>query len=376
MSSRCESQEDNGCSSCGPTLTLFSVGHSANYPSPPGECPVYLDSRYNSRSSSSFNVVYYCGEDEICAYRGNGSASTMSSDTTSIVEEEDGSITTTRLQTFTSSTDSKTIETCTGFIFSQNNCTNSSSVTTITKTDSCGNTTTSSSSTYNPCEGGNFVVDYVGDCSDLNPETSICNTTETCDSSGFEARSTGSGISFCGSFFNGTKFGKTIYSNPVTATLNDPNSVVDRRISRLKVNNFPCTESCCFKCGGENGKQDDCWGGFGGFSIPDSSVTISKVALKIAVEKEAFQKIYKSVSGKIYFYFGGEGTPCCTECGGPECFTGTVVKTLSYSLGGSDFREGQYLAADVGELSNTELQDYIDETIVACITVDSIEFMS
>lgn len=375
MSSSCQSQEDNGCSSCfGPSLTLFSVGHSANYPSPvePG-CPVYLNTTYNSNLHSSFYTVYSCLEP--CAYQGGISASTQSSDITTITEEEDGTITTINTQTFSSSNNPRAVDTCSGGpppIGPGTSCTNTSSTITITRTDLCGNTTTSSSSTYNPCVEGGFVVDWVGSCY----EGGTCDTTETCELSTFQSAPSPAAEPFCGSYVNGSKTGKTIYSNPVTATLNDPNSIVDRKISRLKTNNFPCTEGCCSKCNGEEGKQDDCWGGFVNFGIPDATETISKVALKIAVGKEAFQKKYKSVSGKIYFYFGGEGTPCCTECGGPECFTGTVVKTLNYSLGGSDFGEGQYLATDIGEISNSELQGYIGETISACITVDSIEFMS
>lgn len=373
--SSCTSQIDNGCASCGPSVYLFAVSASANYPAPPGECPTYLSETYSASKNTSGRAVYFCPDN--CAYQGVYSRSTTSSDITTIaVNEENGSTTVTRTQIFSSSINGQTTDSCSTINprpGSVANCTNTSSTITTTITDVCGNVTTTSSSTYNPCIEGGIVGDWVDGCFD--PGT--CTTTETCDTVTVSSSAAEDPERYCGGFFNGNMQSKLTRSNPFNESLNSPSAIVDRQISRLKSNNFPCIDGCCQKCGGANGKKDDCWGGFGTFGVPDSTQTISKASFKIATPKEIFQKKYKSISGKVYFYFGGEEgeTPCCQECGGPECFTGTVVKTLSYSLGSTDFREGQYLAADIGEISNTELQGYIGETISACITVDNIEFM-
>jgi hypothetical protein len=195
------------------------------------------------------------------------------------------------------------------------------------------------------CEGSSLSSSV--DCTTIENETSIWNRT-------------------------GNATSTTVYSNPIS--VDQPDSIVSKQISRLKINKFPCTNDCCLKCG--DGKKDDCWGGFGGFSVVDPSTTISKAALKIGVIKEGFDKEYKSVSGKVKFYIPTEQdieegrTPCCNDD-----FSGTVVKETGYSLGGSDFKEGQYLATDIGELSNKQFTAYVGEFISVCVTIDSVSFI-
>jgi hypothetical protein len=131
------------------------------------------------------------------------------------------------------------------------------------------------------------------------------------------------------------------------------------------------------KCG--DGKKDDCWGAIGGIYLQSKDINpttrkIQKLKLKIATPKEPFIKQYKSVSGLIYFYTGGDGnTPCCTECGGPECFTGEILKTSSYSFGGSSFKDS-LIAIDIGEINNFN-ENFVNKAISICATIDNVEYL-
>lgn len=133
------------------------------------------------------------------------------------------------------------------------------------------------------------------------------------------------------------------------------------------------------KCG--NGGQDDCWGGGGCFGISDNNLDVSpepcgttaqKIAFKIATLKEGFDKKYKSVSGKVKFYYGGtEGkTPCCNDD-----FDGTVVKETGFSISASSstFKD-DYLASDAGDIDNSD-QSHVGETICPCYTIDNASFL-
>ena len=128
-----------------------------------------------------------------------------------------------------------------------------------------------------------------------------------------------------------------------------------------------CKEDLC----GSGGK-DDCWGTGGNLYLP-SKPTAIKALIKIAAPKEEFDKEYKSVSGKGIFYIPSEEdieegrTPCCNDD-----FSGTVVKEQGYGISaGPTFKE-DYYAADGGEVTNESLED---EQLSYCYTIDNISFL-
>jgi hypothetical protein len=363
MPGSCSSNSLNGCASCAPGLALFSVSASANFPAPTA-CPEYLNESYSGSKSYNGSTTYACNppyEFGPCSYVGGYNASTSASTVTTVTESESEGLTTiTTIYSFTSSTKGSTNDTCANrnpIPDSVADCTNTQSSTSITKIDSCGNSTSSYSSTYNPCLEGGFVVDWVGGC--YNTDGSTCDTTTTCDR--VTVKSTkGPGTTFCKSYGMGVMQSQLVKTNE--KKYDKPESIVDKQISKLKTNNF----GAACKCG--EGEKDDCWGGFGGFTFANPTVTISKAALKIGVIKEGFDKKYKSVGGTVSFYYGGTGgkTPCCNDD-----FDGTVVTSMGFSLGGSDFLQGQYLATDIGQLSTGP----IGQTVGACIEITSISFV-
>jgi hypothetical protein len=366
MAGSCSSSALNGCLNCGPGLALFSVSASANVPTPPA-CPEYLNESYSGSKSYNGSTTYACNPPFAfgpCSYVGSYNASTSASTVTTVTESE-GLTTITTIYSFTSSTQGSTNDTCANrnpvpdSIF---DCTNTESSTSITKIDSCGNSTSSYSSTYNPCLEGGFVVDWVGGC--YNTDGSTCETNTTCDK--VTVKSTkGPGTTFCKSYGMGIMQSQRVKTNE--KEYDKPESIVDKQISKLKTNNLPAGCNC-----GEG--KDACWGAFSSFTIANPTVTISKAALKIGVIKEGFNKEYKSVGGTVKFYIPSsedveeDRTPCCSDD-----FSGTVVKEVGYSLGGSDFKEGAFLATDIGELSNTS--GPVGGIVVACITIDDVSFI-
>ena len=133
-----------------------------------------------------------------------------------------------------------------------------------------------------------------------------------------------------------------------------------------------CNEGTC----GEG--KDACWGSASSFSITDNnlddsnaaSTTAQKLKFKIAASKQGFDKTYKSVSGKVKFYYGGTGgkTPCCDDD-----FDGTVVKETGYSISAGSTFKNDYFASDAGDFDNDD-QSHVGETISICYTVDNISF--
>jgi hypothetical protein len=372
MPGSCSSSSLNGCAACAPGLALFSVGHSANFPAP--GCPTYLNSTLNG--SANGNVVEKYPEVGLVV-TANASSSTNTSTVVVIKENEDGSTTTTT--TIQGNSRGKGLIKSPG-IFSTDR-TSIQSGLTITKTDSCGNTTiitdeynasttvitdTGSGPSTVVTEG--LFVDYVGSACIEGGEYTIvtCNSTSDCE--GEKMTSTASTSYGDGAGYNtngqGSKSFIQTYSNE--APSNEPEPIVNKQISKLKTNNF----GAACKCG--EGRKDDCWGAFGSFTFADPTVTISKAALKIGVIKEGFNKKYQSVGGTVKFYIPSEQdieegrTPCCNDD-----FSGTVVTSKGFSLGGSSFKEGAYLATDIGQLSTGP----IGQTVVACIEITSVSFI-
>jgi hypothetical protein len=126
--------------------------------------------------------------------------------------------------------------------------------------------------------------------------------------------------------------------------------------------------------------KDACWALYTGpyFFITDNnlddpnanSTTAQKLKFKVATIKEGFDKTYKSVSGKVKFYYGGTDgkTPCCNDD-----FDGTVVKEGGYSISaGSTFKD-YLLASDGVDLDNSD-QSAVGQNIYVCTTIDNISF--
>jgi hypothetical protein len=155
---------------------------------------------------------------------------------------------------------------------------------------------------------------------------------------------------------------------------------VDRKIAVLE-QNLPQNSNGDI-CG--DGNIDNCWSPTVDFSIlnnnlsdPNASTTTGqKLKFKISFDKKTMKKKYKNISGKVYFYYGGSGdTPCCTNCGTPECFTGTIVKEAHYSLSADSavFKE-TLVSEDVTDFDNSN-QNLLGETIKICYKVENIDFM-
>jgi hypothetical protein len=155
-------------------------------------------------------------------------------------------------------------------------------------------------------------------------------------------------------------------------------SSVDTKIGLLEANQ---PQNCAGSTCGEG--KDACWGAAGSFSIADNNLddpnaasTISqKLKFKIATLKEGFDKTYQSVSGKVKFYIPSEEdieegrTPCCNSD-----FSGTVVKEAGYSISaGSTFKD-DYLASDAGDFDNSD-QSAVGQIILTCATIDSVSFI-
>ena len=101
---------------------------------------------------------------------------------------------------------------------------------------------------------------------------------------------------------------------------------------------------------------------------------INALKIRIAVLKDNFKK-YSSIGGTYYLYYGGEvgETPCCQDCGGPECFTGTIVKTVNFSLGqNTDEELPGYFVASALEVNNYSDALPLNQDLNFCYTIENI----
>jgi len=230
-----------------------------------------------------------------------------------------------------------------------------------------------------------YSGDYINSPPTISPDNwncfqEVCNESISCTSftrSGSESSYAASNVSPLWASGSGAYQFRRMNTSPKNLLFfyNLCKSSVSTKISLLETNGpQDCNNS---KCGG--GKKDDCWGAASSFSIVDNnlddpnaaSTTSQKLKFKIAAIKEGFDKKYKSISGKVIFYYGGTGgkTPCCDDD-----FDGTVVEERSYSISsGSTFKD-DYFAADCGEFDNDD-QTLVGETINICYTVDKVDFI-
>ena len=154
----------------------------------------------------------------------------------------------------------------------------------------------------------------------------------------------------------------------------------DDDCSYTSITQLPTTCNC-------SEDKDECWGGYYNITTPSefsyTSVTIGAFKIATNINKEEFSKEYKSMSGTVYFYIDSESepqtSPCCTECGGIECFTGEIVGTSTYSIsaGGKQFKQNTRIAVDLDySYDSSELYAiHPGKVIKACYTMDNIEFI-
>lgn len=96
------------------------------------------------------------------------------------------------------------------------------------------------------------------------------------------------------------------------------------------------------------------------------------------INKEYFLKTYKRVSGKVFFYIPIE---YCTPCASKENFlsqNGVIIKETSFIIDGKESLYNEYVCASRDSLNfvlASEAQQYIGETISACIKVDNIAYI-
>ena len=133
--------------------------------------------------------------------------------------------------------------------------------------------------------------------------------------------------------------------------------------------------------------KDACWDEFGSLTTPSefsyTNITIGAFKIATNINREEFSKEYKRLSGTVYFYIDSESepetSPCCTECGGIECFTGEIVGTSTYSIsaGSNQFKQNTRVASDdlTYIYDSSELYAiHPGKVIKVCYTVDNLEF--
>lgn len=370
MASSCSS-ENNGCANCAPNLSLWSISASTSQ----SKVGHVRYSNYYAALIRILNYSYFTGKIPPCTLSGESGGGNGSFSSLAIYNYKIDTfgniaiyITGSYKASYTNTTDNPNQDPC----CSQNGGSgNSQTVSTENKCNPTQTTTTEDCSNYG--EGNESdICPYPGitmsDCSSINPQDCTSSTSET-----EETLACGYTLE-CGATTQCTD--STTYTNlkDLQFFYGLCQSSVSTKINIFKNNNAQnCDGTTC----GEG--KDACWGAAGSFSIVDNnlddpnanSTTSQKLKFKIATPKEGFDKKYKSISGRVIFYYGGTGgkTPCCDDD-----FDGTIAEERSYSISaGSTFKD-DYFAIDCGEFDNDD-QSLVGETINICYTVDNIEFI-
>ena len=374
MPGSCSSNVLNGCAACGPSLFLFQLSASTSQGMVGKGClngdnPSPKKVYFSESSNASFN---YNGSDNIIDLSVNDTASYAYTENITCFSDPYGVII------------------CTSTLSSNNSYSDNYSDKNGGSSSSSGSINCSKAPRKSSCEPDPETKCYLGgDCA-KNPEfgcpggpegwnclQETCNDSLSCTS---HTRN-GSESSFISNeFYYAQGSGSYSFQRTISSTKNLSyfydlcQSSVSVKINILK-NNEPqnCAGTTC------GGGKDDCWGSAGCFGIADnnlddpnaSSTTAQKLKFKIGTIKEGFDKKYKSVSGKVKFYYGGEEdtNPCCNSD-----FSGTVVKEAGYSISAGETFKNDYLASDAGDFDNSN-QSLVGETICPCVTVDDVSFI-
>ncbi len=425
MPDTCSSSELNGCSPCGPSIHLWALSHSSsispvghaaydgsgktymsesissssktsfkyngeiwflNYPPPPFEGfeiikkPVQGSSSSSSSGSSSTTYVYKIDDygDLIIwadtSTSGNSNSSSGGSDYDLCYPDGQGfSSNSSNSSAGGASTSKGSLGRCGQVNMSTNtNCSSkssgTSSITSSTGNPNCG--TTSYSNNGFDCGFPSFAVNDPNPTATKKTESSENNSSGGCDPGGpFIRNGNCQDTSVVKKEANlGGELSKSVlfsYSQ----------QIVNKKIEIFETNEDQNCDG--LKCGGEEGGEDDCWFGIGGFYLngnnlnnPNSQTSnFQRLKFKAGVSIEEFKKDYTNLSGKVIYYYDGEGkTPCCNAD-----FNGTIFKEFSYSIssGGDTFKD-EFYAMDLGEISNQSQSEGLGLDV--CITIDKVTF--
>ena len=130
-------------------------------------------------------------------------------------------------------------------------------------------------------------------------------------------------------------------------------------------NNNPCISYA----GWSLGNPETTW------NAGNKDSAINSLKIRVAIPKDNF-KTYSSIGGTYYLYYGGEQgeTPCCQSCGGPECFTGTIVQAFNFSLGeNTDTELEGYFVASALQINNYSNNLPVNQDLRFCYTIKNIE---
>ena len=412
-SESCSSTENNGCSSCAPSLILFSLSTSTSQSKVGYGCldgsnasDRYFNKsiRYNGTRTSTLKYCAQDGSGEIDTeiLVNNGSSSEIN--TTKSFVNKFGDILFYTITYYNNNPSFNLTWICGSYganlnqsIYDSANptdCPLNSNIETITScayraygNNSCIDPPESYNDSYSECcpfpESPQICVSNGPTCSELNPTitTTVSCTKEiisanasydipvTCD----PCCSTGDKKQ-C----NATTTTSINEKKDLSFFYNLCQSSVSTKIGILEANQ---PQNCAGTTCGEG--KDACWGAASSFSITDNnlddpnanSTIAQKLKFKIGTLKEGFEKEYKSVSGKVKFYIPSsedveeDRTPCCSDD-----FSGTVVKEAGYSISAGSTFKNDYLASDAGDFDNTD-QSRAGETINICYTIDNVSFM-
>lgn len=173
-------------------------------------------------------------------------------------------------------------------------------------------------------------------------------------------------------------------SNPLTKSFfyNLCKQSVSKKIQVLQDNSARNCQN--LKCG--NGEKDDCWQPFNTVEMSNNQiyehninvpVYSQKLKFIITIPKEKLVRGFKLIEGKVYFYYDGEEgeTPCCQPCGGPDCFSGTIIKEVSFSIKNESkpFRKN-LISEEIGDLDNNN-SEHIGKTIRTCYVINRLDYI-
>lgn len=172
-------------------------------------------------------------------------------------------------------------------------------------------------------------------------------------------------------------FGSTYTSVTITQTLSSPKTrayfqPITEQILDISLNRK-----------NSNGNFCSLYSEFGGLSVADkneltyTAVQVAKFGIGID-KKILIDKKISSIRGTLYLFYGGEEgeTPCCQDCGGPECFTGTIVSQSDFSITNSP-QDKEFPIDIVGQKGLFEFRNLKSDitpgtSLSCCYTIKSI----
>lgn len=160
---------------------------------------------------------------------------------------------------------------------------------------------------------------------------------------------------------------------------------LDRREENLSTQcngQLGCSPSHSFGCWrARNLTQPVFGGGFGDFSnLGDSS---DGYRFKITINSNDFNRNFKKIKGTVYLYYDGQinESPCCSSCGGAECFSGTIASEKEFEIKNKvsdnffDPLTGEGLfGLNIIDIVNDNIS-YANKTFRLCFKITEIEYL-